>query len=229
MSPGRPDQHGGRPRRYRQHPRFAAAYARFSPRADAAGMDAHRRELLAGLHGTVVEIGAGNGLNFSHYPPQVTRVVAVEPDDVLRAHAERAAAAAPVPVHVVAGTAEDLPLADGQAAAAVFCLVLCSVADPARALAEARRTVRPDGQLRFYEHVRSGHRLLAAAEDAATPLWRRIAAGCHPGRDTAAAISAAGWDLDAIRRFTHSPARPLPAIAHILGRARPRPAQDVDS
>lgn len=102
-----------RPRRV-----FSRFYAKISERMEAEGMTALRAALLDDLAGEVVEIGAGNGLNFAHYPPRVTRVVAVEPEPHLRGLAVRAAAAAPVPVTVVPGTAERLPLPDGSADAA---------------------------------------------------------------------------------------------------------------
>jgi ubiquinone/menaquinone biosynthesis C-methylase UbiE len=97
----------------------------------------------AGLTGRVVELGAGNALNFPHYPASVTEVVAVEPEDYLRALAEEAAAAAPITANVVDAVADHLPFADGSFDAAVASLVLYSIPDQARALAELHRVVRP--------------------------------------------------------------------------------------
>jgi SAM-dependent methyltransferase len=207
-----------------QHRRFALAYQRVSLESEARGVAAHRDRLLSGLAGRVIEIGAGNGLNFAHYPRTVTEVVAVEPEDTLRGLAERSAAAAPVPVRVVAGHIGSLPAADGTFDAAVASLVLCSVPDLARGLAEIRRVLRPGGELRFYEHVRSAGALRGVAEDLATPLWRRLAAGCHPNRRTDQAISAAGFAIEQMERFRFRPLRLSPASDHILGRARLRPA-----
>src|SRR4051794_14595280 len=134
-------------------PRFARMYLRAAKTAEQRGATDHRRRLLAGLDGTVVELGAGHGLNFPHYPADVTEVIAIEPEPTLRAHATEAAAGAPVPVRVVGGVADDLPLADESVDAAVASLVLCSVPDQDRALAELRRVLRSGGELRFYEHV----------------------------------------------------------------------------
>ena len=159
-----------------------------------------------------MEVGAGNGMNFGHYPATVTEVVAVEPEPYLREKASGRAAAAPVPVTVVDGTAEALPLEDASVDAVVHSLVLCSVRDQAVALAEARRVLRPDGELRFYEHVVSRRRGKAAFERAFThTLWKRMAGGCHMDRDTTAAIRAAGFEVDEVDRFGFQ------GLAHVLG------------
>ncbi|MEU0465446.1 class I SAM-dependent methyltransferase, partial [Amycolatopsis sp. NPDC006131] len=179
----------------------------------------HRDRALAELSGRVIEVGAGNGLNFAHYPDTVTEIVAVEPEDRLRALAEQAAAHAPVPVRVVAGHADALPAEDGAFDAAVASLVLCSVPDVAGALAEIRRVLRPGGELRFFEHVRSDKRLLGLLQNAITPLWSRAGGGCHLNRDTAAAIRAAGFEIAQVDRFSYAPLRFVPRHAHILGRA----------
>ena len=197
----------------RQHPRFARFYRWMSVRMESRGVAEHRGRLLAGLTGQVIEVGAGNGLNFAHYPAGVAHVLAVEPDDLLRADALRAADVAPVPVAVVAGQAEALPFGDGEADAVVASLVLCSVSDQAVALAEIRRVLRPGGQLRFYEHVRSSRRAAGMAEDVLTPVWSRLAGGCHPNRDTVAAVRRAGFDVDDVERF------PFGGLTHVLGRA----------
>lgn len=175
--------------------------------------------MLAGLTGRVIEIGAGNGLNFAHYPASVTEVLAVEPNDLLRASARRAAESTTVPVTVAAGHADALPAPDGGFDAAVVSLVLCSVPDPSTALSEARRVLRPGGQLRFYEHVRSARPPLALLQDLISPVWSHAAGGCHPNRDLTEAIRAAGFRIERIERFGHRPVRLSPPLAHILGTA----------
>ncbi|WP_045877314.1 class I SAM-dependent methyltransferase [Pseudofrankia sp. DC12] len=209
-----------------QHPRFARLYVRTSADSERRGTAAHRDRLLADLTGRVLEVGAGNGLNFSHYPPTVTEVVAVEPEDQLRALAEQAATTAPVPVQVVAAQADSLPFDDGAFDAAVASLVLCSVPDPAHSLAELRRVLAAGGDLRFFEHVRSTHRALSLAQDLIAPLWAAGAGGCHLNRDTAATIRSAGFTIDELDRFTYRPLRFVPAHAHILGRAHTPAGQD---
>jgi SAM-dependent methyltransferase len=202
------------------HPRFARMYPRCAARADARGGVEHRRRLVAGLSGRVVEVGAGHGANFAHYPAAVAEVVAVEPEPTLRGLAEAAARTAPVPVTVVAGTAEVLP-GEGYDAA-VASLVLCSVPDQGRALAEIRRVLRPAGELRFYEHVvpAGGPKRWALQLADRSGLWPRLAAGCHPARDTAAAIGAAGFEIVECERIEFRGAAVEPAIPYLTGVAR---------
>lgn len=196
-----------------QHPRFARFYAWLSM-LNEREVAQYRARSLAGLSGRVVEIGAGNGLNFGHYPTEVSEVLAIEPDDYLRSLAEQAAAAAPVSVRVLPGHATTLPLANARCDAVVFSLVLCSVPDPGRALAEARRVLAPGGQLRFFEHVRSQRQVLAATQDLLSPVTARVAGGCHFNRDTAASIRVAGFAIDELDRIKVGP------VSHVLGRAR---------
>ena len=206
---------------FKPHPFFARMWMRMSPRAEDRGVTEHRRELLAGLRGRVVELGCGNGLNFEHYPAEVDEVVAVEPEPTLRAAAEEAAGAARVPIRVVDAVADRLPGEDGAFDAAVVSLVLCSVPDQDAALAELRRVVRPGGELRFYEHVQARSRPMASfLAFADKTFWPRVAGGCHPARHTAEAIERAGFETESCRRFGFSPGPPVPRTPHILGRAR---------
>lgn len=204
------------------HPRFARMYMRCAGGAEDRGAREHRRRLLRGLGGVVVELGAGNGLNFPHYPPEVTEVIAIEPEPTLRAAAGEAARAAPVPIRVLAGVADELPLADQSADAAVTSLVLCSVPDQAQALRELYRVLRPGGELRFYEHViaeRGPRRLMLELLDR-SGIWPKLAGGCHPARDTGAAIEHAGFQMQDSERIMFASGRFEPAIPYILGLAR---------
>ena len=205
----------------RRHPVFARVYTWIAPGAERAGTAEHRGRLLAGLAGRVVEVGAGPGLNFSHYPPEVTEVVAVEPEPYLRDRAVEAAARSTAAVTILDGTAESLPVGDASCDAAVCSLVLCSVPDQAAALAELRRVLRPGGELRFYEHVadRDDPRW-ARRQRSVDPLWTRLAGGCHLTRDTEQAIAAAGFEVTDVDHFRFEPARAAKLVApHILGRA----------
>jgi len=202
-----------------RRPLFARCYARVSPRMEAQGMAALRAELLAGVRGRVVEVGAGNGLNFTHYPPETTEVIAVEPEPYLRRLAEQATRQAPVPVTVLPGSAGSLPLETGSADVGVASLVLCSVENQQAALRELHRVIRPGGELRFLEHVRAdARRLLQLQQIAQATVWPLLAGGCHPARDTAAGIIAAGFEITSVRRFRFPEGRiPVPTDPHVLG------------
>ncbi len=206
----------------RPRPVFSRVYARISEGMDAEGLAALRTELLAPLSGSVVEVGCGNGRNFARYPAAVTRVTAVEPEPHLRDLATRAAGTAPVPVIVVAGTAEALPVPDGEADAAVLCLVLCSLPDRDRALAEITRVLRPGGTLAFLEHGLGPTRRVRAVQRLAdATLWPLLAGGCHTAVDPVGLVERAGFEVTALRRLRFPDSRlTLPATPHVLGVAR---------
>lgn len=200
-----------------QHPVFARFWSRVSARVGTREL---RAELLAGLSGRVIEVGAGDGRNFAHYPPAVTEVLAIEPEHYLRRLAGDAAQTAPVPVTVLEGVADSLPAGDGDFQGAVSSLVLCSVPDQSTALAELRRVLAPGGELRFYEHV-VAHRRLGRAVQASldgSGVWPHLGAGCHLSRDTVAAIGAGGFQVQSIRRFASGPGSF--GVPFVLGSAR---------
>lgn len=199
-------------------PLFARGWVLASPVLERFGLARARRRLVAGLSGTVVEVGAGSGVTFGHYPPEVSRVVAVEPDGHLRDHARRRAAEAPVPVEVVDSVAEALPLADGEADAVVFGLVLCTVPDVPAALAEARRVLTPNGQLRLLEHVRADG-MLGRVADRSAPIWGHVGGGCRPNQDTEALVAEAGFDVAGLRTRPFPPV--VPIMPMLTGASRP--------
>jgi SAM-dependent methyltransferase len=204
-------------------PLFARCLARSAAISERKGAGAYRQRLLAGLTGRVIEVGAGSGIQFRHYPLTVTEVVAVEPEPNLHAIAETAAGDAPVPVRVVPGLAEALPAEDASMDAGVSAGLLCSVPDPAAALAELARVIRPGGELRFYEHVVSRRPRAASLQRAldSSGVWAHAMGGCHTSRDTEAEIERAGFRIESIERFTFHPTLlDIPVAPKILGRAR---------
>lgn len=177
---------------------------------------ARKRELLGGLGGTVVEIGAGTGPNARFYGERV-RWIAVEPNPYMHAALGESAREAGRPVAIVRARAESLPMAEGSVDAVVSTLVLCSVGDAGRAIAEARRVLKPGGRLIFVEHV-------AAAEGSAVrrrqrllgPLWKRAAGGCRLSQETGRLIQSAGFGQVQCEGF----ALPLPLVGpHVAGYA----------
>ncbi|HET9597943.1 MAG TPA: class I SAM-dependent methyltransferase [Anaeromyxobacteraceae bacterium] len=166
-----------------------------------------RERLVAGLAGRVLEIGCGTGRNLTRYPA-AARPVAVDP---FAANLARARARAPG-ARLVQARAEALPFRDGAFRTAVSSLVLCSVDDPPRALAELRRVLEPAGELRAMEHVRARRPWAARLQDLAQPAWTAITGGCRPNRPTEATVAAAGFELGPdraerglVRRFTARP------------------------
>lgn len=201
------------------HPLFARFFDRLSKLMEPE-VGRHRDELLSGLSGRVLEIGAGNGINFGHYPASVKEVVALEPEPYMRAKAERAAAAAPVSVEVRPGVGEELAFPDASFDAAVACLVLCTVTAPTQTLEELVRVIKPGGELRFFEHVRSSRpgkaRLQGLAD--ASRIWPLVGGGCHCSRDTVAAIETAGLRVQSRELMDVGPAWGI-TNPHVLGSA----------
>lgn len=201
------------------HPFFAWIFPPLIRAMDAGGMSGRRGALLRDLTGTVMDVGSGTGANFAHYPPAVTRVIAVEPEPRLRRLADDAARAAPVPVTVTGGVASALPADDASLDAVIATFVLCSVPGQDTALAEIRRVLRPGGTLCFLEHVRAGSPGVARAQRALdATVWPRLAGGCHTGRDTVAAIERAGFAIGDLDRFM-LPAARTPMSYHVAGHA----------
>lgn len=155
-----------------------------------------RARVTEGLAGTVVEIGFGSGLNVPVYPPEVTEVFAVEPALVARRLAEGRVAASPVRIVHVGLDGQSLPLDDQSCDAALSTFTLCTIPDPAVALAELRRVLRPGGRLHFLEHGLAPDARVAAWQHRIEPLQRKLADGCHLTRDPVALVNAAGFAVE---------------------------------
>jgi len=181
------------------HPFFAALYDAMSYSMERKWMGGRRTRLLAGARGAVLEIGGGTGANLAHYR-DVDRVVVTEPDPFMRRRLDQKLAEARVPLEVSATGAEALPFPDGSFDTVVSTLVLCTVPDQESALEEVRRVLRPGGRLLFIEHVRAAGST-ARWQDRLDPLWGRLHGGCHPNRDTVAAIEEAGFEIETFESF----------------------------
>jgi ubiquinone/menaquinone biosynthesis C-methylase UbiE len=176
---------------------FASLYDVAFHRGERAGMADRRRRLLATAQGRVLEIGAGTGLNLPYYTDAVADLVLTEPEaPMARRLAKRA------PGHeIVSARAEALPFADASFDTVVSTLVLCTVEDPDRALAEARRVLRPGGRLLFIEHVRA-EGALARWQDRLDGVWRHVGNGCHANRDTLTALGTNGFAVSDVETAT---------------------------
>jgi ubiquinone/menaquinone biosynthesis C-methylase UbiE len=201
----------------RGHPIFARFYGVLAALAERGELGRRRRELLARAEGTVVEVGVGTGENCKHYGGAV-RVLATEPDPTMLRQARKRAAAAPVPVFLVAASGERLPFPDASADVAVVTLVLCSVDDQAAVVDELRRVLRPGGRVLFLEHVRAADAGLARWQDRLAGPWSRVAGGCRPNRRTRAALEAGGFELVDVEDYDLRPGIPL-VRPHIQGAA----------
>lgn len=198
------------------HPAFARAYEALAAVGERTGFGAWRTRALAPATGRLLILGLGPGHDLAHLPTAVTSVVAVEPDLAMRSRAGERIAAAPVPVHLVGGTGESLPLADGSCDTVLCGLVLCTVDDPAAVLAEVRRVLRPGGALLVFEHVRAAGGAQAWLHDRLDQPWGRIAGGCHLNRRTREMLVSAGFDDSGVEDVTVRAGLPW-LRAHLLG------------
>lgn len=201
------------------HPLFARIWP-FVATHEVEAIRAMRRENLAGLRGRVLEVGAGIGTNFAHYPDSVDEVIAVEPEPRLAALARAAADAVPTRVVVTGDTVE--AFSDVEPFDAVVCsLVLCSVDDPGDVLRRLYSLLRPGGELRYLEHIASAGARGRLQRFVDATLWPRLFGNCHTHRDTERAIVEAGFEVDTSRReFTLPSWAPMPVSELLLGRAR---------
>lgn len=167
-----------------------------------------RQRATAGLEGEVLEIGFGSGRNVPHYPPGVTRVLAIEPATVGRKLAAKRLAASPVSIEHVGLDGEDIPLQDNSLDHVLTTWTLCTIPDVQRALTEARRVLRPGGMIHFVEHGRSPDVKVAQWQDRLTPLQRRLFGGCHLNRPIDRLLVDAGFEL--IRVTNHYARGPKP-------------------
>ena len=188
---------------------FAAVYDRGLKSTEEAGLRDMRRELLAGAGGRVLEIGAGTGVNLDLYPDRVEELVLVEPDPHMSKRLRERLAGSARAATVVEAPAERLPFADSSFDTAVATLVLCTVPDPAAALAEVARVLKPGGELLFVEHVRAGDPRLARWQDRLEKPWRFLGDGCHCNRDTVATIEASPLRLERLERDRLPKAPPI--------------------
>lgn len=200
---------------------FASVYDPFLALGERRGMDVRRARLLSAARGDVLEIGAGTGLNLRHYPGGVASLTVSEPDAAMRAALSRRVERMDgrLPVSVSPAPAEELPYANAVFDVVVSTLVLCTVADPAAAAAEARRVLRPGGRFLVIEHVRAdaGSRLARWQRRLAGP-WHAFAGGCRCDQETVPVLADAGFDVLTLRedRWLGMPSIVAPLVVGAL-------------
>lgn len=203
---------------------FAAGYDRAMAATEEAGMREIRGNLVAGAAGRTLEIGAGTGLNLAHYPEAVTELVLTEPFEPMARRLRERVARFGREAEVVEAPADRLPFTDDDFDTVVCTLVLCTVDDVPATLAEIARVLRPGGRLLFGEHVRSDHPGVARWQDRLERPWMFVAHGCHPNRDTVAAIRASPLTLERADRDRLPKAPPI-ARPMAVGSAVAPPAE----
>jgi ubiquinone/menaquinone biosynthesis C-methylase UbiE len=195
-----PRVEGRRTGRPRGHPIFARLYDAYMFPQELWGVRRRRRWVVGGALGTTLELGVGTGLNFPYYG-QVRHLVAIDPEPSMLRKARLRADHAPVDPALVRGVGEALPFRTAAFDTVISTLVFASIPDPYAAAAEVRRVLKPDGRLRFFEHFRSDQRVLAYFQDAVTPLWRHLFAGCQPNRDVVQILQQAGFQMLEVVKF----------------------------
>jgi ubiquinone/menaquinone biosynthesis C-methylase UbiE len=200
----------------RGHRLFAAGYDRFMAGSERRIFAPIRMRLLADLRGRVLEIGSGTGASLPYYSPGA-QVVGIEPDPyMLRRARARLEELGVTNIELRQGPAERLPFEDASFDHVASTLVLCTVRDLAQSIAEARRVLKPDGSLRFLEHIRNDGSAWGTVQDAIAPVWRWCAAGCNPNRRTVQALTDAGFVIEWQEQVRVGPGTPA-----VYGVARP--------
>ena len=177
-----------------------------------------RRRLLAGARGRVLEIAAGTGANLPHYPPGLESLTVTEYDEAMLARARRKASEEGITGELMQASAEQLPFPDDSFDTVTCSVAFCTIPDADRALREVYRVLKPGGQLLFAEHVRADDPKLARWQDRLEKPWGLIAGGCHPNRDTRAALERAGFEVE-VSEEGRLPMVPKLVKPYIAGRA----------
>ena len=164
-------------------------------------LNAEREKCLAGSEGEVLEVGFGNGLNLRHYPPQVKKLVGVDPSSEAEKLARKDIRRMSFPVEVHTASAEALPFADARFDTVAITWTLCTIPDPARALNEMKRVLKESGRLHFVEHGLAAEPGVVRWQHRLNPIQKALCGGCHLNRDIGALIIGAGFHMESIETY----------------------------
>jgi len=206
---------------------FTAWYGYVIRRVDEKGLREVRREVLAAAEGRVLDVGTGTGANLPLFPAAVEELVLAEPDEHMQRALAKRVRELGSRVELVQAPAERLPFPDASFDCVTCTMVMCTMPDPAAALEEVSRVLKPDGRFLFLEHVRSEDAGFARTQDRINPAWRFLADGCNCNRDSLATIEASPLRIERIGRG-QMPAVPLFMKPLVFGSAAP-PGAPVSS
>jgi ubiquinone/menaquinone biosynthesis C-methylase UbiE len=181
-------------------------------------LSAYRDRVVPAATGRVLEIGIGSGLNLPRYSPNVQHLIGLEPSPKLLGMARHAVRLV-IPVDLIEGSAEEIPLEKASVDTVVTTWTLCTIPDASRALYEMRRVLKPGGRLLFVEHGRASDPNVVWWQDHLTPIWKRIGGGCHLNRAIGSLIEGAGFRFE--RLETSYMRGPKPMTFMYEGSARP--------
>src|SRR5262249_41714142 len=170
---------------------------------------AYRERVVSGAVGRILEVGMGSGINLRYYRDQAEYVIGLEPSTKLLAMAAKAERRSGLPIELIKGSAETIPLEDNSVDTVVTTWTLCTIPDVSRALLEMRRVLKRDGQLLFVEHGRSPDDSVRRWQDRLNPIWKRIAGGCQLNRAVGQLIEVAGFRFERISTGYMKGPRPM--------------------
>lgn len=199
---------------------FAWALARFNARYERFASK-YKRQLFSGVAGTVLEIGAGTGANLRYLMPQRVRWIGVEPNPFMQPYLCKEATRLRMPITILIGTADSLPVGDSSVDVVISTLVLCCVPSQQRCLQEVLRVLKPGGKFLFVEHVAAprGSRL-RRIQNLVTPVWKRLGDGCHPNRETSVEVEGAGFENVTYQNITAPTPIVSPQMIGVATKAR---------
>ncbi len=181
-----------------------------------------RQKVVPRARGKILEIGLGAGHNIPHYDHErVNRVIGIDPCETSWKLAQERVTAVPFDVEFLAGSAEDIPLDDDSVDSVLLTFALCTIPDPLAALSEAKRVMRPGGELVFCEHAQAPDESVQRWQARINPLWKRLAGGCNLNRDIVGLIRTAGFDINELEQM-YLPNTPRIAGFNVWGTAIPR-------